>query len=178
MIIHPTQPLLPKKMMAPRPMSHTPNQPVPMRTGRANSIEPTGTKTPNRHAAHVKLRPLRHVIQDTTPQPVRTCRVGRISRRVGRPGDLADDRCPAAVDDFMSPLAVIGPVPVQPGHEQDDRDGVGSARVLWDTEVQRDGLAIVAGGVRVRDGFFLDGWFPERGGFEVDGFLALEGEPF
>lgn len=161
MVIHPTQPLLPKEMMTPRPMRHTPNQPLALHTSRADGIEATSAESPHRNAAHIKLRPGRHVIEHTVPQTIGTRGVCRVRRRVGRAGDLTDDRRPAAVDNLVRALAVVGPVPVQAGHEQDGGDAVGSARFLWQTDVQRDGGSIVPGCVGVWDDFFFDGWVPQ-----------------
>lgn len=178
MIIHPTQPLLPKKMMTPRPMSHATHQPLTMGTSRPNRIKPAGTQPPNRHATHIKLRPPRHPIQDTVPKPIRRLRVRRVRRTVRRTGNLADHRRPTAAENLVRALAVVGSVAVQSGHEEDDGDAVLGACLLRKTDVERDGCAVGGGGVRVGDYFFFQGGFPERGGLEVDVFLALEGGSF
>lgn len=178
MVIYPTQPLLPKEMMTPRSMRHTSNQPLTLHTSRADGIEAASAESPHRNAAHIQLRPACHVIEHAAPQTIGTRGVCRVRGRVGRAGDLTDNRRPAAVDDLVRALAVVGPVPVQAGHEQDGGDAVGSARFLWQTDVQRDGGSIVPGGVGVWDDFFFDGWVPQGRGFEVDLFLALEGEAF
>lgn len=175
MVINPTQPLLSKEMMTPRPMSNTPSKAIPVRSRSPNGIEAASTQPPSRNATHIKLRPLRHVLKHTVPQAIRTLRIRRVSRTIRRSGDLNDNSRPAAVDDLMRPLAIIRPVAIESGHEQDDGDGVGGAGFLGHTHIDRDVCAVMAGGVRVWDGLFLQHGFPDGGGFQVDLFLALEG---
>lgn len=161
--------------MRPRTMSHRTRKLSPMRTSRPNSIEATSTKTPSRNTTHIKLRLLRHILQHSTPLPIRRLRIRRISRRVCRTGNLADNRRPTAVYDLMRPLAVVGPVPVQSGHKQDDRNWVRGARFVRNADVQRDAGSIVCGAVRVWDDHFFDDGVPQRCGLEVKLFLAVEG---
>lgn len=177
MVVNPTQPFRPKEMMTPRSMSDATHQPITMRTSRTNGIEPTRTQPPNRHAIHVKLRSLRHPIQHTIPQTIRTLRIRRVCRRISRTGNLTDDSCPAAADDFMGTLAIVRSVAVQAGHEEDNRDPVRGAGFFRETGVERDGMSIFACCMGVGDDLFFEDWFPQRRGFEVDLFLALEGEP-
>lgn len=174
MIIHLSQPLRAKEMMRSRPMSHRTRKLSPMRTSRPNGIEATSTKTPSRNTTHIKLRLLCHIIQHSSPLPISRLWIRRISRRVCRTGNLTDNGRPAAADDLMCPLAVVGPVPVQPGHKQDDRDGVRGARFVGDADVQRDAGSIVCGAVRVWDDHFFDDGIPQRRGLEVELFLAVE----
>lgn len=154
MIINPTQPLLPKEMMRPRPMSHTTHKLTPMRNSRPNRIKPTRTQPPHRHTPHIQLRPTGHIPQHTIPQPIRRLRICRVRRTIRRPGDLDDNRRPAAGQDLVRALAVVRPVPVQSRHKQDDGDAVRRRGFLRYADVERDGSAVCAGGVRVWDGFF------------------------
>jgi hypothetical protein len=175
MIIHPTQPLLPKEMMTSSSVSNTASKLLRVRRRSPNSIKATSTQPPHRNTTHIKLRPGAHILKHTIPQAIRTLRIRRISRTIRRSGDLHDNSCPAAVDDLVRPLAVIGSIPVQPGHEKHDGDTVGGGRFLGQTHVDWNVCAIAAGGVRVGNDFFLEHGLPDGGGFEVDVLLALEG---
>lgn len=174
MIVDPAQPLTPQKMMRARPMRHRPSQPLTVRASRADRIEPTSTKPPRRDAAHIELGPLPHILQHAGPQPIRRGRVSRVSGTIGRAGDLADNHRPAAVDDLVRALAVVGPVAVQPGHEQDDGDAVRRAGFLGNPDVQRDVGAVEACAVRVRHEHLAQLRLPERRRFQVQRLLSLE----
>lgn len=78
----------------------------------------------------------------------------------------------------MRPLTIIRSIPVQTSHDQYDGDAIRRRRFLGDPDVQRDTGAICAGGVLVRNDFFLEGWFPQGSCGEVDLLLAVEGETF
>lgn len=159
-------------------MRHRPQQPLAVRTSCPDRIESTRTEPPHHNTAHVELIPLAHILQHTGPQPVRRGRVRRVRGTIGRAGDLADNRRPATVDDLVRALAVVGPVAIQPGHEQDDGDAVRGAGFLGDPDVQRDMGAVETRAVRVRHEHLFDLRLPERRRFQVHLLLPLVGSAF
>lgn len=130
MIIHPTQPLLAQEMMRTRSVCHTTHQPVTMGTSSTNGIKATRTQPPNGNVAHIELRPTRHIIQHALPQTVRRLGVRRVRGTIRRTGDLDDNGRPASIENLVRPLTIVGSVPVQPGHDQDDGDAVRRGRFL------------------------------------------------
>ena len=160
MIICLSQPLRAKNKVRPRSMSNRPGKTRTVCTSRADSVEATGAKPPSRDTRHVKLRPPIHVVQHAGPESIRRLRVSGVRRRVRRPGNLNNNRRPATIDDLVGTLAVIGPVPIKPGHEQHDGDAVGGARFLRYPDVQRDFGAVTAGAVSVRNHLLRDDGLP------------------
>lgn len=175
-VIHPTQPLLAQEVMRTRSMGDGSCQACTVGASRADCIETSSTQSPRRHKAHIQLRTSRHPIQDTVPQTIGRLGIGRVSRGIGGAGNFHDDHSPAACDDFMCPLAVIGSVSIQPGHEQNDRDAIGGRSLFGKTDVQGDVGTLVASSVCVWNHLFLQRGLPEGCGLQVDLLLALEGE--
>lgn len=175
MVIDLTQPIRVQEMVATRSMSHRSNEAVTVCTSSTNSIEATGTESPDRDTRHIKLRPRSHVVQNTGPQTIRRLRVSRIGGTIGCAGNFDNNSCPAAVDDLVRALAVVGSVAVQSSHDQDDGDRA-LARFIRETDVDWDPISIFAGSVLVWDDFFLDDRVPQRCGFQVYVLLAVEGD--
>lgn len=160
MVICLSQPLRTENKVRSRSMSNRTSKALTVRTRRPNSIEATSTEPPSRDARHVKFRPAIHVVQHAIPESIRRLRVCRIGRRVCGTGDLNDNSRPATIDNLVGTLAVVRPVAVKPGHEQHDRNAVGSTRFLRQSDVQRDFSAVAADAVLVWNHFLRDDGIP------------------
>ena len=131
-------PCLIEAIMTAHSVRHAPRQLGRMRVRDPRSVIPARAQSPACDSSHVEDALRRHPGEDAVPQPLRAVSICRIGGAIGRPRNLHNHARPSSFKEFVRPLRVIGPVPVQSRQEQHRWDFVFDTRFAWNPRVDWD----------------------------------------